>query len=402
MITIKNKAIKIVFSILLILNVIMIYFIDNKTDFLDIIDFEDFLAIVNSFIGIILIILTWKLKSPAKNFTKFMLFFIVMCVFSSLQSNFLYRQSFTGGLLAQKQLISFIILYFPISKIVYNQVINKKSLYKFIKAFAIIQLVLFISQYVLSNTISFMTVHTATRYGEIRYYYNPLLLDLFLIINLNEYVNNSGNKYKNLFFIAIVLFETMVVQKYRLTSLALVIIVAIGLIIGKTSLLKKLFHTILAVIFSILMVNTRIVQDLFIELTISKITYSYSIREVARELITNTVYKHPILGGGYPKSELALLKSGYYNDIYLFDNGIFAFAYIYGCIGIAWVILLWYKMLKYGCKIFKENKNITFILFPLFLVITCINEVHWYETNGLFVFVLFLILLEREIADLKK
>ena len=42
-------------------------------------------------------------------------------------------------------------------------------------------------------------------------------------------------------------------------------------------------------------------------------------------------------GGGYPYIEDALEASGYYKRMYLVDNGVFGFIYIYGGVGIIWI-----------------------------------------------------------------
>ena len=245
-----------------------------------------------------------------------------------------------------------------------------------------------------------MVVHTAKRYGDIRYYFDPILLDLFLIRNLNNFVNDK-KKASSIFFIILILFEVMVVQKYRLTSVALILTTVIGLFVGKTNVIKKMGYIFLAAIFSVFMLNTRLVQDLISEVTVTNKTYTYSIRETGRKLYLNTVHHHPILGGGYPKTTRALIAAGAYNNIIFSDNGVFGFMYIYGGVGLIWYITLWISMLLKGFKIYKKKKNIIYLLFPMFFLMTCINELHWYWHHGFIIFILFLTLFEREIKELE-
>lgn len=393
-----KKTIKFMLIITLIINTIGVYFINVNYDILNLFDYEDFISIFNIIVFLFFSLVTRKKKVKNYNFKIYIIFFIILCIVSSLQANFLFNQGFINGLLAQKEVLSVALLYFPISKIINSDIITKEELYKMINAFALIQLFLFITQYLLSNKVSFLTVYTAERYGEIRYYFNPILLDLFLVYNLNDYINSSNKKGKffNILWIALVLFDTMIVQKYRLTSIALILIIILGLLIGKTKIINKLGHIFVAGLFSLFMINTRIVQDLILEFTVKTKTYTYSIREAGRKLYLKMLYKHPILGGGYPKSETALQAAGNYNKIYFTDNGIFGFAYIYGGLGVIWFVFLWFNMIKKGFQIFNNKHNLIYLLFPLFFVITCINEAHWYWHHGLIIFILFLILFESE------
>ena len=88
--------------------------------------------------------------------------------------------------------------------------------------------------------------------------------------------------------------------------------------------------------------------------------------------------------------------------MYLVDNGVFGFIYIYGGVGIIWIAALWTKLIKMSRKVF-ENKNITyFLLFYLFFIVTCINELHWYYDSGIGVFILSLCILDAKYNELYK
>lgn len=386
----------------LFLNMIGFYFISNSYDIFGIIDYEDFLTIYNILIFMLLSYVIKDYKNHNSKYGFWMITIIFLCFLSSLQAKIIFDQSFIDGLLIQKELISAALLYFPLSKIINNDLIKKDKLFKILDRFAIIQLVLFITQYFLADKISFLAVHTAQRYGEIRFYFNPILLDLFLIRNLNSYINTT-NKHKvmNIFWIGLVLFEIMVVQKYRLTSIALIITIIVGMVISKTKIINKFIYIISAGVFSAIMVNTKIVQDLISEFTVQNKTFTYSIREIGRNLYMQMLNNHPILGGGYPVSATARDAAGYNNLILLDDNGIFGFAYIYGALGLIWAISLLLKILKNGFKILNKTKNLVYFLFPLLFIITCVNELHWYWQHGFIIFVIFLIMMEEELKTIK-
>ena len=111
--------------------------------------------------------------------------------------------------------------------------------------------------------------------------------------------------------------------------------------------------------------------------------------------------KHPILGGGYPSNfyQPARYAAGIDQLIYLYDNGIFGFMYIYGIIGLIWLVSLWAKILKDGSYIQKQYSEMLFLLYPFFFIITCMNELHWYWEYGMVVFSLYLCAMEAKISE---
>ena len=387
--------------ILLIINLDVFYLVDTNVKFFSSFDFDDIAFGISIVLFLYLIFINRNLEKPKYNYKLWFIFMLVMIFLSSFQSYILYNQNIFDGFLPQKDIIIFSLLYFPLSKAIFNKKITIDNIKKILNVFAVIQLILFISQFLLSDKITFLYINTASRYGEIRYYFNPILLDYFLLVNLNNLLDKK-HILRSIIFISLVLFDVMIVQKFRLTSVGLIIIIAIGMLFNGRKINEKFKYILLLGIFAVFILNTTLVQDVIKEVFNTNTTSStLSIRKVGRQLYFNTLSKHPLLCGGYPKKNEALLAAGMFNKIYLVDNGIFGFMYIYGSLGILWFVTLWYKMITCGYKIMKKNKNIVYFLFATFFVITSIDEAHWYWQSGFCILVIFILMLEYETKKLK-
>ena len=108
------------------------------------------------------------------------------------------------------------------------------------------------------------------------------------------------------------------------------------------------------------------------------------------------IAQHPILGAGYPYIQKALEAAGYNKAIFLSDNGVFGYIYIYGTLGAMWVIMILRKLIKMSVNIFKQMNETYFLFFYLFFIITSVNEIHWYWETGFGIFILSVLLLEEK------
>lgn len=347
--------------------------------------------------------------NPKFKFGCMMFSLIILVILSSLQSWKLYGQGILLGVQAQRFQIVWALLYFPITKLLYYDKLRVDEIKKMIRLLGIVQLVLFIVQYIVGNQFLFLQVQAGQRYGEARYYFLPTLLDLALFLELDNLFNKEKKmtpkeKILPYFIIVGVLFETMVVQKFRLTSIALIVCIIIALLLNRASVKIKISYLLIGVVFIMVMFNTQIVQDVITEfftgVTNSGTASTMTIRQTGRELYLSIIAQHPILGGGYPHQNCiaACEAAGMYNRIYLVDNGMFGFAYVFGGLGIAWILVLWGMMFYNAWKIYRKRAaKLLYGLFPLFFIFTGMNEIHWYWEAGFMIMSIFLALFSEEI-----
>lgn len=402
---IKTDKVIIMFFFILISSQSYFYLIDDKLEILKI-QPSDFALIFALFWAAFILGSYQKLNLKRMQFAGYMVFFAALIFLSSLQSQLLFGQSIKYGLIQQRRLLIWISVYFAIELALIKGKFNYEQLVSMIRIIGRIELAIYISQYFLYDYIHFLYVSVSSRYNDVRFYFTPTLLDFLFMIEmdflLNKY-NSKREKIKSGITIVLILFEVMIVQKFRLTTMALICCFVLCVLIKRFSKAIKFIYVMIAVLGICILLNTTMFRDIIEQFSLGFTDYGhFGIRADARKLYLEMLAKHPFLGGGYPYIEDALEASGYYKRMYLVDNGVFGFIYIYGGVGIIWIAALWTKLIKMSRKVF-ENKNITyFLLFYLFFIVTCINELHWYYDSGIGVFILSLCILDAKYNELYK
>ena len=402
---IKTDKVIIMFFFILISSQSYFYLIDDKLEILKI-QPSDLALIFALFWAAFILGSYQKLNLKRMQFAGYMVFFAALIFLSSLQSQLLFGQSIKYGLIQQRRLLIWIFVYFAIELALIKGKFNYEQLVSMIRIIGRIELAIYISQYFLYDYIHFLYVSVSSRYNDVRFYFTPTLLDFLFMIEmdffLNKY-NSKREKIKSGITIVLILFEVMIVQKFRLTTMALICCFVLCVLIKRFSKAIKFIYVMIAVLGICILLNTTMFRDIIEQFSLGFTDYGhFGIRADARKLYLEMLAKHPFLGGGYPYIEDALEASGYYKRMYLVDNGVFGFIYIYGGVGIIWIAALWTKLIKMSRKVF-ENKNITyFLLFYLFFIVTCINELHWYYDSGIGVFILSLCILDAKYNELYK
>lgn len=402
---IKTDKVIIMFFFILISSQSYFYLIDDKLEILKI-QPSDLALIFALFWAAFILGSYQKLNLKRMQFAGYMVFFAALIFLSGLQSQLLFGQSIKYGLIQQRRLLIWIFVYFAIELALIKGKFNYEQLVSMIRIIGRIELAIYISQYFLYDYIHFLYVSVSSRYNDVRFYFTPTLLDFLFMIEmdflLNKY-NSKREKIKSGITIVLILFEVMIVQKFRLTTMALICCFVLCVLIKRFSKAIKFIYVMIAVLGICILLNTTMFRDIIEQFSLGFTDYGhFGIRADARKLYLEMLAKHPFLGGGYPYIEDALEASGYYKRMYLVDNGVFGFIYIYGGVGIIWIAALWTKLIKMSRKVF-ENKNITyFLLFYLFFIVTCINELHWYYDSGIGVFILSLCILDAKYNELYK
>lgn len=345
-------------------------------------------------------VITWfALKdkpSPPFRFGALLVAPLLLSLMSANQATQLFGQSFTAGFLVQRQFYVWAFLYFPVRKLIACGELSVKGVFDVLAVMTVAELILFIGNYFAGGAL--LVVGTGTRYDGDRYYYNPVLLDMALLFCLSQLFLDRTKRAIPLavclFIVVAVLFEVVVVQKFRLTSTGLVGCVVIAVVLAKTGVERRLVAVIVALCFVLIVSNTEMFQDVLKAITQGDT--NLTVRETGRELYFSGLAKHPILGCGivHESSVLASEAAGVNRDIFFVDNGVPALMYIYGGLGLLWIVLIWLKMLRLGWSLNVKGFGSFYLLVPLFFVITAINEAHWYWYSGFELLVLFIVLME--------
>lgn len=401
-----HKAIKINIPILTLtvvftINLYYLYLLDPYNDTIMGIPAQDFALVVAMIWGIYYWFKMIKKANPSYRYGRWMLSLLGMAILSSLQSNILYGQSLMWGFAPQRWVLIWALMYFPIRKLIYYNKINGVDLLRMMCFVGLVQLVLFSAQFFLEDSIEFLCVNTGSRNGSTRYYFGHILMDFVFLVYLDRF--NRGKidvKLKTVFGCGGILFELMVVQQFRLASMALILCLGLFVVFSKNRDEVKLVYYVLGTVVLGILFSTSLVQDVLNQVLNNAYDSGMQIRSVGKKLYFDTLLKHPVLGGGYPSSFYgpARQAAGIDRFIYLDDNGVAGFMYLYGSLGIVWVVTLWRRLLLDGKKIRDSYNELAFFLFPVFLIIVCNNSLCWYWQYGFVVFSLYLCLAESRIS----
>ena len=321
---------------------------------------------------------------------------IVLALLSAGQASRLFGQSFSAGFLVQRQFFVWGFLYFPARKLIYCKKISLRGLAEILGLVVLAELTLFILNYFIGG--GMLVVYTGTRYGDERYYFQPALLDMaFLFCVAQLFLDKNGRSISLTYCLLIafaVLFDVVVVQKFRLTSVGLVVCLVLAVVLAKTGVERRLVVIAAVLVFFAAISTTQMFQDVMT--AFFRGDSNLDIREIGRELYFSSVANHPLIGCGiaHESCSAAYAAAGIYRNIFFVDNGVPALIYIYGLAGLFWMAALWIKMLRMGWVLNAGGYSSFYLLVPLFFVITSINEAHWYWMNGFELLTLFIVFME--------
>lgn len=395
-----SKILKILLYIIVIGCENCFYLIDRDSiNIAGIFNYNDIFILLSLIFCAMVFLIYRKYPKCKYKFKWIILSIIGLSIYSSIQSQILYGQEFIVGLRPQRFWIIWGLLYFPIRRLLYLKELTIEDIKKMVYVIGTIEIILYSLQYIMGNSFKFLYVNVNNRYGQLRFYFNNIFLRILLFINLNNIFQKKKMK-SSIIYIVAILFILMIVGKMRMTTLATLLSMAFGILIWRKGGNVKIGFIILALIASIFLYNTDIVQDTIttiFENSKSVTDTNLVIREEGRKLYLNSLKNHPILGCGYPSilNYNASEAAGFNDNIFLVDNGLYGYIYIYGTIGILWLILFFGTLLKNGWKIFKNNN----VYFPLLTVIGWIiagqTEALWYWDNGFIFVVILLVSIEQ-------
>lgn len=322
---------------------------------------------------------------------------IISLIASIVEKYYFPDTQLINAFIQQAQWWMFGLLYFPLDSCLAQEVVSTEQLKKTVMTVGVIQLLIGITQYFLTDYYIFVHVTINSRYNSPRYYY-PIVLMVFTLFLALEKIISSKEKNKVVYIIVFImaLFEIAVVQKYRATLIGVLISLFVFFYLWKQGIAKKILISIPCIaLFLIIATRGTIVQD-----TINSLLYnsdnSFGMRGTLIDFLVSNFKSSLAFGKGYVSSPNALsyAASAYRNkyswDVFAFaDGGIFSIAYSYGLLGISWFACLWCVMIKNGKKIWNNTFDPIFICFPLYMLSTIYIDIHWYIHMQFFSIALF-------------
>lgn len=388
----------------------LIGFLLIATDFLHFFKpYEDYrdLLLVFSVLTLTLYYLLQKRKKPCK-FDNHIIAVapLFMCAISSIVPAIIFRQSFFAALLAQRHFYLIFLSYYPL-----RIAFNKKDLtidrvLKYINIIATAELAVVVVQCFLRKYVIFTTLVFSQfiKYGaftnRMGLFDGPIIiLALFCWIQ-NIMVGRDPFKNSIKVFFSLYVFFVFGQTRMIMASLVAVLVVSLVMYQGKKIVKVILCFMIPVVIFAF--TKTSFFTMILSALDGSLIGTSYdtvSIRLKAIELYLNGFLNSWFVGMGSPHESCitAYQAAGFYDNIFLVDNGVFAFVYVYGILGIFFYYLVYVKKWIISFKLFKKTNIIYYLLFFTYFICSSISIMpfYLYEIYGISL-VLILVMLEQQ------
>lgn len=399
--TVKIK--KIPLEILILLGIVFciehfMYLVNESTFKLaGLFSIDDFSIILYILLYIVVFIKYIKFKKTKYLFKWIMIFPIILAITSSYMGLKVYNQPFMLGFRPQRFFILTYLLYFPLKRMIHCNKKNIEYIKRILIGIGFLELILYITQYFLINKVVFLNMRISTRFGETRLPFESFLLLFLPFIFLNEILNKKNSKL-NYFLLGLNLFYLIFVVKTRMVMLGVLSTLSVLIIIYKKGVKK--IGVIVLLLFSLLIgINTPIGQSY-----INSLNSEYrdkdpnaQIRLEAQNFYITETAKTPFLGRGFVNTLFydAVKISGYVKGYYFNDNGIIGFYYLYGLIGVMWVLIIFIKIFVKGYFLQKQ-RNYFYLGYVINSFIICITFFTWYFQHGAFYLVIILTLMEKE------
>ena len=351
--------------------------------------------------------------SKATNIAVFILP-IIMCMISSVRILTQYENCYSFVYLFIDQAYFWIValFYFYIKVYTYYGSISTSDLVNIVNIISILSLIVWISQYLLSNKLVFTTATIGARYGEPRIYFPTIIIIIMMFFMVDNLINGEFIT-RSIIGLLSSFYLIAVVEKLRMTLLALAfILLLLCLFINKP--MNKIKYGIIFLVGGIVLSRSKIGNDIFHSLFEG--TKGMAFREEYRRYFADYILDSPanfFWGKGYVVANSNLANSIgseiFHTGVYQFfigDHGVFSFIYTYGFVGIIWLIILFHKMISQGIYIVKNSSSIgrnmySMILFPVFLLVDMVSELPWYIGNGIIGIAIFLSIQENIVSTIK-
>lgn len=308
-------------------------------------------------------------------------------------------QSLFWGIEAQKNFFLIFLFYFPLRKLLMKNRINIDLLKNFICIYGVIECIVFFTQHWLYPKVVFLECVINSRNGA-RLYIDSVIIQLMILISVDNILKKNGKNFRNIILIILGVAYEFIVAQGRLECMALVLTLFIAYFLKNKKTDKKFFIIMLGAIIIIWALNSGIINS-YIEMD-----NTMGIREFARQSYVMELGKNVksvLTGCGYPMNGVTTGKYlDYTAKMYLHDNGIFAFVYVYGLMGAIFIILFYLKYFRLAFKLLKEQRDyFPFLFFVLNLVLSYNIIFWWWKSEWIITFVCVICYMENKLFDEK-
>ena len=332
-------------------------------------------------------------------------FLVVAALIAAYQSNLLVGQPFARGIVPQRSWLAVLLSFFALYRLFDADLVDRRVLFNFIMVAGGVATCLYAAQALLGSGVSIIHVGTNERYGATRVYVDSMLCVMAGLLAFREFLKTQRLVYiPNILLLFV---YELVVSKGRLELAAVIVALGVAFLTTKRNVGVKSLILPAALLVVVAFAASDYGQLVIQNYLGAGTDANYLIRLKGRDLYIqrlSSCWTTAMFGCGYPDSLFppAAFYSGISNDIFLVDNGIFAFTYVYGLFGLAAVCYLWVRMLFDSLRLCLGGGDAIYLMFVIASVVMCQNIIFWWWQGGwMLLFPLMYCSLETEMSKLE-
>ncbi|OZG68536.1 hypothetical protein [Bifidobacterium eulemuris] len=324
-----------------------------------------------------------KVKIYVNYLNILILLLIAMCFFAAFRSFQLTGQPFLRGILPQRGFVICLICALLLKRPIANQMIDvKKIIDGIIIIGTIVSFLYFLQAF---SGVQLFQVMSNERYGSVRLYIKNCFCDLAGIFAFWKLCNTGILRYLLPSTLTIAL--CILVSKSRLELISLIAVYIFIFCIAKCRADYKFLLLILFILVACLFLSTNYGQTLLANFNPITAEDTSSIRDEGKALYANQLNSSTVswlFGCGYPSSIYypAYVRSGMDRGFLLVDNGISAFTYVYGHVGLMLIICVFLFMLRQCIRRSNETNRVYCLAFLIFNLVLSSNITWWWTSSS--------------------
>ncbi len=361
------------------------------------ISYDDFTYLVFVVLAVYLFLRYQKTSNGKFYFLSNVLLIIPLVIIASVVPNILFGQSIRITFWAQRFFMIMIIIYYVYRLLLVEDIITPEYLWDKLYKLSFVHTIIIMFQHAIADHVHILSVRYRHRFGP-RITTNYTFSTILLIGSLCLFFSAKTRKEKMTASIGLIMsyYHCVFISQTRIVMVAYGIMTILMALVSRTKVLKKITYLFVLCGLILILLQSELGQYLLTAVSDSSTDTSAQIREIGKQIYIYHLIQSPVVGRGYPHytSFESYEMAGMNAHINPNDNGIYAFGYFYGALGLLWYVWITIRMLICSYKAVKKG-DYRFLLFTLFLQIICVNIIWWYWTTSFCVlFTIMLALME--------
>lgn len=303
---------------------------------------------------------------------------VLLVIIAGIMAKINWKQGIVESIMPELYLMIIPLSIFPIGVLIKKGRVSSPQLLKMLlflgKAEIIVMMVQFIAQFA---GIYFLNVsYNGIGYSVTRYMIEGTLMMFVLLYEITQTFQNKITPIRFMWISMGLIFFFFMFQG-RMTLIGLIAAIIFSFLTWKTSGKKKVVGALILIVAAIFVMRSNLFQDTINIETSGRDTMGIRVDAIAYYL--SQVALSPIFGlGGYPLNEVANVSRGRYLGFVLNDNGVFGLMFMYGGLGLLWILTMYTSLTKKSLKVKKKYKDSSFFAFAVYLIVISVSQVHWY------------------------